>query len=449
MNPRKACVLLVDDEDKLRKYLRKEFERQGYKFHDAGERAGAVALLAAERVDVVLLDIVLPGTGGMDILKELRKEHPEAQVIMLTGNATVETAVEAMKMGAYDYLTKPYNLSELMLLVDRAFGESRLRRENEVLRLQLAREGRSRDFVGRDPKLAELRAVVKRVAPTASPVLITGETGTGKELVARLIHETGGHADGPFVAVNCSAFQETLLESELFGHERGAFTDAVSQKKGLIEMADGGTLFLDEIGTMAIGMQAKLLRFLDHGEYRRVGGTRVMRATARIVSATNQDLAQAIKGGRFREDLLYRLNVVSVQVPPLRERKGDIALLVEHFVAKGSAAHGRGGRRLSPAAIERLMAYHWPGNVRELENVIERSMVMAEGDVVGPGDIVMPAGAVPLEPEGGAASLAAVEKAYILEVLARTDGNKTKAAAILGVDVKTLYNKLKGYSGEA
>ena len=446
---RKASVLIVDDEEKLRHYLKKELLRKGYEVQVAGEGKEAMDLLARQYADVVLLDIALPGENGVAVLENIRKEHPLAKVIMLTGNATVETALDSMKLGAYDYLTKPYDLAELCLVIERAFAESQMRRENEVLQRRFSRESEFDLFVGEDPGVQEALRMAEKAAGASSAVLISGETGTGKEIIARMIHQKSSRRDEPFMALNCAAFQDNLLESELFGHEKGAFTDAFRQKPGLVELASRGSLFLDEIGDMPLGIQAKVLRFLDSGEFRRVGGTRNMKTDIRILSATHRDLPKAIQERNFRDDLFFRLNVVTISLPPLRERRGDIPRLAEHFLKKCSASIVTRSRSLSPDALDVLKDYPWPGNVRELENIIERAMILSEGEVIRREDIASclqgasPAGVRPKDD-----SLAEVERCHILKVLAAEGGNKAQAARSLGIDVKTLYNKLREYEAK-
>ena len=449
--PRKASVLIVDDEEKLRHYLKKELVRKGYEVSDAGEGKAAMDALARQTADVVLLDIALPGESGVAVLEKIRKEHPLARVIMLTGNATVETALESMKLGAYDYLTKPYDLAELCLLIDRAFSESLLRRENEVLQRRFSRESQFDMFVGEDPGVQEALRMAERAAAASASVLISGETGTGKEIIARMIHQKSARSNEAFLALNCAAFQDTLLESELFGHEKGAFTDASRQKPGLVELSSRGSLFLDEIGDMSPGIQAKVLRFLDSGEFRRVGGTRNMKTDIRILSATHRDLPKAIQEGKFRNDLYFRLNVVAIRLPPLRERRGDIPLLAEHFLKKCSASIVTRSRSLSPDALDALKEYPWPGNVRELENIIERAMILSEGEVIRRGDITscLQGTSSPSETRPKDNSLAEVERCHILKVLAAEGANKAQAARSLGIDVKTLYNKLRDYEAAA
>ncbi|MDP3544310.1 MAG: sigma-54 dependent transcriptional regulator [Elusimicrobiota bacterium] len=443
---RKASVLIVDDEEKLRHYLKKELVRKGYEVQDAGEGRSALDSLARQSADVVLLDIALPGESGVAVLEKIRKEHPLARVIMLTGNATVETALESMKLGAYDYLTKPCDLTELFLLIDRAFAESLLRRENEVLQRRFSRESEFDLFVGEDPGVQEALRMAAKAAAASSSVLISGETGTGKEIIARMIHQKSARRDEPFLALNCAAFQDSLLESELFGHEKGAFTDASRQKPGLVELASRGSLFLDEIGDMSPSIQAKVLRFLDSGEFRRVGGTRNMKTDIRILSATHRDLPKAIQEGKFRNDLYFRLNVVAIRLPPLRERRGDIRRLAEHFLKKCAATIASRSRSLSPEALELLAGYPWPGNVRELENIIERAMILSEGELIRGEDIASCLrGGSSSEARPKDASLAEVERCHILKILADSGANKAQAARSLGIDVKTLYNKLRDY----
>ena len=447
--PRKASILIVDDEEKLRHYLKKELVRKGYEVQDAREGKEALDLLARQCAEVVLLDIALPGENGVAVLEKIRREHPLTKVIMLTGNATVETALESMKLGAYDYLTKPYDLSELCLVIDRSFAESLLRRENEVLRRRFSSESQFDLFVGEDPGVQEALRMAEKAAGASASVLISGETGTGKEIIARMIHQKSPRSNEAFLALNCAAFQDNLLESELFGHEKGAFTDAARQKPGLVELANRGSLFLDEIGDMSPGIQAKVLRFLDSGEFRRVGGTRNMKTDIRILSATHRDLPQAIREGKFRNDLYFRLNVVAIRLPPLRERRGDIPLLAEHFLKKCSVSIMTRSRSLSPDSLDALKDYPWPGNVRELENIIERVMILSEGEVIRREDIAAclqgtsSSGDRPKDD-----SLAEVERCHIHKVLAAEGGSKAQAARSLGIDVKTLYNKLRDYEAD-
>lgn len=428
MREPKAAVLVVDDEEKLCRYLLKEFERKGYAAFAAHDREGARDILARERVDVVLLDLVLPGTGGLEILAELRRDRPALQVIMLTGNAAVETAVRSMKLGAYDYLSKPYDMGELELLIDRAHADARMRRENQALRCELSRRIGPRELLGESAALTEVRGLLARLARGSAPVLIEGEAGTGKELAARLIHADDSWSEGLFMPLDCAALEEPILERELCG---------------LLGLAGRGTVFLDDVGALPPALQERLTRFLDSGDYLPAGGGPALRSGARIVAATQEDLARAVREGRFDQTLLDRLGTARVRIPPLRERPEDIALLAGHFFARHRARQARGPVGLGPEVLARLTRYPWPGNARQLESVIARAVLLAAGEAVGPDDVYLPsAGEGPAEP---ADSLAAVERSHIVKVLAEAGGNRTRAAAVLGVDVKTLYNKLKGY----
>ncbi|MDZ7269893.1 MAG: sigma-54 dependent transcriptional regulator [candidate division KSB1 bacterium] len=441
-------ILIVDDEESFRAHLMKLFVRRGFAVSDAATGAAALALAERRQFDVVLLDIVLPGLDGVEVLRIFRERAPETQVIMITGNATVSNAIASMKLGAYDYLTKPFDPEELFILVERACELSALRRDHQFLQRELERQRKFDDFIGGNDKTLAALALVAKVAPTDSTVLITGETGTGKELIAKAIHRQSLRHTKPFVVVNCSAIQETLLESELFGYEKGAFTGAVKNKSGLIEVANTGTIFLDEVGDLQPNLQIKLLRFLENGEFRPVGSTHSRRADVRVIAATNRDLKKMMQEGKFREDLFYRLNVINIQLPPLRERREDIAALVEYFLKKYCATMRKCVAGVEPEALAALQQYHWPGNVRELENVIERAVILAAGNTITlddlPVDLIQPS-AFSLPPANDK-SLAAIEREHILKILAETAGNKTQAARILGITKKTLYAKLQQYA---
>ncbi len=446
MEPQHA-ILIVDDEESFRRHLARLFLRKGFEVHDVATAAEALRQLAAEPVDVVLLDILLPDQDGVEVLRQIKQNYPDLQVIMMTGNATVQNAIASMKLGAYDYLVKPFDLEELSILINRACEYSTLRREHRLLRRELARYGQFEEFIARDGKTVAVLEMVERVAPTDSTVLITGETGTGKELVARAIHRKSPRRNRPLVVVNCSALPETLLESEMFGYEKGAFTGAVRDKSGLVEMANSGTLFLDEIGDLSPSIQIKLLRMIENGEFRPVGSTRNLRANVRIIAATNRDLKKLMQEGKFREDLFYRLNVIHIHIPPLRERPKDIPALVEFFMKKTCAKFGKCVREIDPQALQLLYRYHWPGNVRELENVIERAIILSQGDRVTlkdlPLELVQEEQTVGERPDGK--SLEAIERDHILRILRETGGNKTRAARILGITKKTLYAKLRKF----
>jgi len=454
-------VLVVDDEASLRLLLGKELAREGYGVDTAGNAEEALARLSEQTYHVVLLDIVMPGMDGVAVLRRIKEESGGPEVIMLTGNATVENAIECMKLGAFEYVRKPYLLPELVIHIERAMERQRAQVGIEVLRQELRRTGQRSVIVGRSRAMEQLRAMVARVACTPSTALILGESGVGKEVVARAIHAASDRRDMQFVAISCPSFTETLLESELFGHEKGAFTDAKSQKRGLAEIADGGTLFLDEIGDIPLRFQAKLLRFLETSEVRRVGGTRDIKLDVRILCATNRSLEDLITRREFRDDLYYRLNVLSVNVPPLREHREDIPALVESFLGQ-LGFH----KTVSRDALDVLQDYEWPGNVRELRNVVERACIMSPGEQVSAGDIAF------LRPVGTAAnqdaegiqfhtreslallaapaaaptvSLADVERVHIVRVLEHVQGHKARAAQLLGISAKTLYNKIKVY----
>ena len=439
-----ANILVVDDEEPFRRLLKNELARKGYAVSVAVDGGGALRLMRENPFGAILLDVVMPGVDGLSLMKKLKEDPSAPPIIVLTGKATVETAVEAMKNGAYDYLTKPYKLDELVIVVDRACEYGRLSVKNKLLEQELVRKGSPFEFVGTSRQLKDILALIRKVAPTDSPVFIQGESGTGKELVANTVWHYSKRKDTPFIALNCASLSESLIESEIFGHEKGAFTSAYQLKHGLVEVADTGTLFLDEIGEMPIGLQAKLLRFLDSGEFRRVGGNKALTVDVRLIAATNKDLVAMIKKGTFREDLYYRLNVINITLPPLRERKEDIAALARHFLQQYAKKLDKSITDLTSDALELLAGYHWPGNVRELENVVERAVILCESDLLGAEDLSVPAPAMIAE-LGTNPSLEEMEKNYILRVLRETNGNQSKASQLLGIDRKTLYLKLKKY----
>jgi len=449
MSGASARVLIVDDERPTRFLMERELPRAGFQVTPAESGEEALERLREREFDVVLLDLKMPGMGGMEALRRIRESGATAEVVVLTGHPDVSTAIDAMKLGAYDYLTKPFKLAEVEVVLRRAADRKRLQRENLALRRMVAQREGAPEIIGQSAAMARLLEAVERIAATDANVVIEGESGTGKGLIAQAIHQRSRRAEGAFLAINCGGFQDALLESELFGHEKGAFTGATVSKPGLFEVAEGGTLFLDEVAEMSAAMQAKLLQVLDSRELRRLGGTRVQRVDVRIIAATNKRLAEEVKAGRFREDLYYRLNVVSLTLPSLRERPEDIPLLVEHFVAR---LHVSGGaaRRVSPEAMAVLARYAWPGNVRELANMVERLMILAPGEVIQPGDLP-PAlqsspGAVIGPPSPVA--LVDVERQHIAHVLQQTGGKKMQAARLLGIDLKTLNKKIKDYGIE-
>jgi DNA-binding NtrC family response regulator len=438
-------VLVVDDEEPFRRLLKKELSRKGYDVEVAQDGKTALDVLREKAFDVILLDLVMPGVDGLSLMTKLKGDPASPAIIVLTGKATVETAVEAMKNGAFDYLTKPYKLEELVVVVDRAYEYARMSVKTSLLQQELVRqEAAPAEFICKSRQLQEILAVIKKIAPTDSPVLIEGESGTGKELIANTIWRYSRRQAMPFIALNCSAISETLIESEIFGHEKGAFTNAYQTKHGIVEVADKGTLFLDEIGEMPAALQPKLLRFLDSGEFRRVGGTRAMGVDVRVVAATNRDLTGLIREGKFREDLFYRLNVISIKIPPLRERRDDIPELSQYFLAKYNRKLMKAVAGFAPEVMETLIRYPWPGNARELENVIERAVILCDSDRLGMKDIAIAAPAA--SPEAFTAlSLEDMEREYIIRVLKESGYNQSKASQVLGIDRKTLYLKLKRY----
>ncbi|PYM17916.1 MAG: sigma-54-dependent Fis family transcriptional regulator [Candidatus Rokuibacteriota bacterium] len=441
-------VLVADDERNLRDLVVRELVRKGHEVDGAGDGEAALELLREAPYDVAILDMKMPRKAGIDVLRELSSVAEPPQVIVMTGVQDVATAVEAMKLGAYDYLTKPTRIEELDVLVRKAAEKGQLVRDNAALRAHAEGAQPFGGIVTRSPAMHEVLGVVERVAPTDSAVLVLGESGTGKELVARAIHERSARVRRAFVPIHCGALPHEVFESELFGHEKGSFTGAITTKPGLVELADGGTLFLDEIGEMEPDSQVKVLRVLETGTFFRVGATRARRADLRLVAATNRDLDDAMRKGQFRQDLFYRVNTITVRLPPLREHREDIPLLAEHFLEQKSTY---GVKKLSPAAFAALEAYAWPGNVRELLHAIERGVILAKGDEIQPEDLppeVLGRGSATVSaspaPAGGI-TLESVERQAIVGTLRQVGGHRGKAAALLGIDPKTLYRKILGY----
>jgi two-component system response regulator AtoC len=436
-------VLVADDEKNLRELIVRELTRKGHDVQGVGDGDAALARLGEAPYDVVVLDMKMPKKEGIEVLRELAEQPEQPQVIVMTGFQDVATAVEAMKLGAYDYLTKPTKIEELDILIRKAAEKGQLLRDNEALRAHMPGAAPFGGILTRSPKMQDVLRVVDRVAPTDSSVLILGESGTGKELVARAIHERSRRAERPFVPIHCGALPREVLESELFGHEKGAFTGAVNTKPGLIDMADGGSLFLDEIGDMEPESQVKLLRVLETGMFFRVGGTRPRRVDIRLVAATNRDLAEAMKVGQFRQDLFFRINTITVTLPPLRDRPEDVSMLAQHFV---EANANYGTKRLSPAAMATLEAHTWPGNVRELLHAIERAVILSKDAEIMPDDlppeVVGNGGSVPAPAAG---SLEGMERTHIVTTLRQVSGHRGKAAALLAIDPKTLYRKIIAY----
>ena len=437
-------VLVADDEKNLRELLVRELGRKGHDVEGVADGEAALARLAEGGYDVVVLDMKMPRREGIEVLRELAATPEPPQVIVMTGFQEVGTAVEAMKLGAYDYLTKPAKIEELDILIRKAAEKGQLLRDNVALRAHAPGAAPFGDILTRSPRMQEVLRMIERVAPTDSAVLILGESGTGKELVARALHERSPRVTRPFVPIHCGALPREVLESELFGHEKGAFTGAVAAKPGLVELADGGTLLLDEIGEMEPDSQVKLLRALETGTFFRVGGTRPRRVDVRIIAATNRDLAEAMRQGEFRQDLYYRINTIAIALPPLRDRREDIALLAKHFV-ESNAAYGV--KQLGAAALAALESYGWPGNVRELQHAIERAVILAKDEEIQPGDLPPEVvGGTPMPtsaPAGG--SLEGMERQHIVSILRQVGGHRGKAAALLEIDPKTLYRKILAY----
>jgi len=433
-------ILIADDEKNLRMILKNELSAEGIEITETGSGQQALSLFEKEEYDVLLLDLNMPGMSGIEVLKRMKALDSPAEVIVLTANATLSTAVEAMKLGAYDYLTKPFNLAELSSVIEKACEKKNLRSENFLLKTQIKREAEGRRFVAKSPVMLGLLETVNKVALADFPVLVTGESGTGKELIARIIHRESNRSEQPFVAINCGAIPETMIESELFGFEKGAFTGAHAKKPGLLELANNGTLFLDEIGDMPIALQVKLLRVIETGSFFRLGGVRELKVNVRIVSATNKELKTEIAKGSFRQDLFYRITTLTLNIPPLRERKEDIAPLVEQVTGANPAFKLK---RFSPEAMGALKEYPWPGNVRELQNTIHRAFLLSSGDVIDLHEL--PTDLVPLDRKVSGTKLETVEKKHILAILKESGGQRGKAAELLGIDPKTLYRKLQGY----
>jgi DNA-binding NtrC family response regulator len=454
-NPRHATpsILIVEDEAKMRRLLELNLGEQGYGVHAASEAETGLNIIRQEKIDLVLTDLKLPGMDGLEFLQMLKRTNATIPVVVMTAYGTVETAVEAMKAGAADYVLKPFSLEEIQLVIRKELDVHHLREENLSLREALGRRYEFKNIVAHSPKMQEVLSIVERVASTNSTVLLGGESGVGKDLIARAIHQHSRRASGPFVKINCTAIPENLLESELFGYEKGAFTGAVSSKPGKFELADKGTIFLDEIGDVPSAIQVKLLRVLQEREFEHLGGTKTLKVDVRLVAATNRDLRAALEQGTFREDLYYRLNVVPISIPPLREHKEDVPYLVDHFIERFARESGKQLNGIAPAALKLLMDFHWPGNVRELENIIERAVAFADGPILDARDIRLDlsprfaaadgsaSGAVvPFPPDG--MTLEQYEDEIIREALRRAGGNKSQAARLLGLSRNALRYRL-------
>ena len=439
----KVNILVVDDEEIVRDSLAGWLEEDGYHVETAENGPKAIERLPDKSWNLAMVDLKMPGMDGIELMDEIRKRYPDTIVIIMTAYATVDTAVKAMKQGAYDYIVKPFNPEDLSLTIRKIIEHQNLVRENLYLRKELKKQYRLHDLISKNHRMLEIFELARTVARSGSTVLIQGESGTGKELLSRAIHMESPRRDSPFLSVSCAALTETLLESELFGHEKGAFTGADTVRTGKIELAGDGTLFLDEIGDIGLKLQMDLLRVIEQREFRRVGGSELIPIRSRIIAATNRDLQKAIAEGRFREDLYYRLNVISIHIPPLRERKEDIPLLVDHFLDTFNIEMGKSIEGVSKSAICLLMDFDWPGNARELRNVIERAMVVTKGKVIVETDLLLPSRN---ENEGaGGKSLEDMEREHIRRILLENQWNIIRSARMLGIDRVTLYNKIKKY----
>ena len=444
----KTTILIVDDEKNTREGLQRGLQHNKYSIILAADGQSALAEFEDQKIDLMLADLKMPGLDGIALMKKVQEISPDTFTIILTAYGTVEAAVNAMKAGAYDFVTKPINLDEVDILIKRVLSTKRMEQENVSLKEQLYERYGFENIIGNSSQIKEVFETIKQVAPTKATVLISGESGTGKELIAHAIHTNSPRSNAPFVDVHCASLSHNLLESELFGHERGAFTGAVQSKPGRFELANKGTLFLDEVSEMDLGTQVKLLRILETQRFQRVGGTKDVTVDVRLVAATNADLTERIKEGKFREDLYYRLKVVSLKVPSLRERREDIPLLINSFLNAGNKEHSKNIEAVDPEVLQKLMDYSWPGNVRELKNFIESIIILSKNNEITLADLPfhVKEGVSPrtVFKEGG--KMEDVEKAMIVETLHKTGNNKTKAANLLGISRRTLHRKLKEYN---
>jgi len=448
-----ASILVVEDKGSMQQMLAATLADEGYQVDIASTGPEGIEKAAQKRYDLILTDLKLPGADGIKVLSEVKESDPEASVIVMTAFGTVETAVEAMKMGAFDFLTKPFDTDRLSLLIRRALENRRLMAENILLREELAQNLGLTEIIGKSEKIKEATALVQKVAGSDTTVLLMGESGTGKELFAQAIHHLSSRKEGPFVPINCAAIPRELLENELFGSEKGAFTSSTARKMGKFEIAEGGTIFLDEIGDMDISLQAKLLRVLQEKEFERLGGTKTIDVNVRVIAASNMDLRKGIEKKQFREDLFYRLSVFPITIPPLRERREDIPALADFFIDKFCKEMNKRRKRLSPDSLNLMDKYHWPGNVRELENTIERAIILCESKTISPDHLAIrlaSAADIRIREGAGLKEVAAqaqadAEKGLIMRVMSQTRGNKKKCAEILQIDYTTLFEKLKKY----
>ena len=445
-------LLIVDDERTVREAFRELVSSLGYRTGAVESGEQALRLIESQTVDLVFMDLTLNGVGGVGLLRQLKARRPEIEVIMMTGHGTVESAVEAMKAGAYDYVSKPFSVDQIKVLLDRAAAHLRLKTENRILREKIKSKQGFGNIIGRAPEMDKLYRIIAKAAHSAHPVLILGESGTGKEMVARAIHHSGPFRDKPFIPVDCGSLVPTLIESELFGYVKGAFTGAMQSKEGLLAIAEGGTVFLDEIGELPVDLQSKLLRALQEREIRPVGSTKVVPINVRVLAATNRNLEQAVTQGSFRRDLYFRLNVLSLRIPPLRERRQDIPLLATHILERLAHSSGQ-AHEVSDDAMKALLAYDWPGNVRELENCLERCCAIISGTVIHVVDLPSSITGAPQHllsaaPETRILPMSEVEKQTIMTAISRLNGDKLMAAKLLGIGKTTLYRKLKEYGAE-
>jgi len=432
-------LLICDDEKNIRQVLKIELATEGVEVDEAENGQKALELLEKNEYDVLLLDLNMPHVSGMEVLQKMKSLDSRAEVVILTANTSISTAVEAMRSGAYDYLTKPFKMEELLPIIEKAYEKKKLRSENLLLKTQIKRQTENRPLIAKSRVMLDLLDTLRKAARSDYAVLITGESGVGKELIATSMHQESLRSEGPFVPINCGAIPETMIESELFGYEKGAFTGAQARKPGLLEVANNGTLFLDEIGDMPLALQVKLLRVIETGSFFRLGGVREQKVDVRFLAATNKDLHAEISKGAFRQDLFYRISTLTLHIAPLRERTEDIPPLIDHFKEE---SHAFRNKRFSREALALLMAYPWPGNVRELQNVVHRVFLLSTGDVIEPSHLPFDHGAGQLT---GATRLEDVERGHILKVLKASGGQRNKAAEALGIDPKTLYRKLAGY----
>lgn len=447
---RKAVrVLLVDDDDEFRRVMSGELVRRGYTVNSVA--SGAAALAHGGEADVIVLDLRLPDMDGIEVLKKLRSADVPVGVLMLTGHGTIDTAIQAVRLGAYDYLEKPCPLDRMDMAIQKAHEHLRLVERQRVLEDGYTAPDIGPEFIGQSPALEKVRQAIARIAPTDSATLILGETGVGKEMVARLVHAQSRRRERPFIVVDCAALHEHLLQSELFGHEKGAFTGAARLKHGLFEVGNTGTIFLDEVGEMSPEVQAKLLRVLETGRFRRLGGTKEIAVDVRVISATNRDLRSAIARGHFREDLFFRLASLTIEIPPLRERRDDVRALVEHFTGQFNLRFAR-SKRFSPAAMEVLLRYRWPGNVRELTHAVQQSIVLTDRDVIEPEDLpaAITLGGMDRAPSAGEPpSLREAQRRHVLAVMESVGGNRAQAARLLQISERNLYRLLRRYARQA